>query len=156
MVLQTDLTLEVQEYFDAGRLRVNVKRGAAWLPKVHVKVVGSGDGRFRSGETDLRGIFVADDLVGRATVIAKLEDSYAFHRGKEDFQPGRVPHANPPRFVTPPPRQQQQEDARKEGQSFRALDNLDRGNKQVQDRNRQYLEDLYKNDQRGVEVQRAR
>ena len=56
----------------------------------------------------------------------------------------------------PAPPQQQQEDAKKGGQSFRALDNLDRGNKQVQDKNREYLENLYKNDQRGVEVQRAR
>jgi hypothetical protein len=151
MLLQTDLTLEVQEYFGAGRLRVNVKRGDAWLPKVHVKVVGSHDGRFRSGETDLRGIFVADDLVGRATVIAKLDDSYAFYRGKEDFQPGRM---------APVPAEQrmpiQTQGLEKDGKSFKALENIQRGNKEVQDKNREFLENLYKNDQRGVEVQRAR
>ena len=40
-------------------------------------------GRFKSGETDLRGVFVADGLRGKATVIAKAgEARYAFHRGE--------------------------------------------------------------------------
>ena len=52
-----------------------------WAGAAHVKVVGSGDGRIRSGETDLRGIFVADGLRGRATVRMSTEDIMALTRG---------------------------------------------------------------------------
>jgi len=53
-----------------------------YRPGVHVKAIGSADSEFRSGETDLRGIYVADNLRGKATVIAREGDSrYAFFRG---------------------------------------------------------------------------
>ena len=85
LVLITPLEIEVQE--DAsGRLRVNLKDTVKGIrpANVHVKAVGSSDGRFKSGETDLRGVFVADGLNGKATVIAKAGDArYAFHRGEK-------------------------------------------------------------------------
>ena len=42
-----------------------------YLPDVHVKVIGSGNEDFVSGQTDLRGVFVADGIQGAATVIAQ-------------------------------------------------------------------------------------
>ena len=51
---------------------------------VHVKAVGSSEKAFRSGETDLRGLFIADDIRGKATVIAREgANLYAFYRGKQ-------------------------------------------------------------------------
>jgi hypothetical protein len=54
---------------------------------VHVKVIGSANEEFRSGDTDLRGLFIADDIRGTSTVIARASDNlYAFHRGKTVLQ----------------------------------------------------------------------
>lgn len=85
LVLITPLQIEVQED-TSGRLRVNLTDTVKGIrpANVHVKAVGSSDGRFKSGETDLRGVFVADGLNGKATVIAKAGDArYAFHRGEK-------------------------------------------------------------------------
>jgi tetratricopeptide (TPR) repeat protein len=85
LLLITPLVLEVQEEADAGRLRVNVRNSKSgdFMAKVHVKVIGSQSGRFVSGETDLRGVFIADGLQGKATAIARGEgDRYAFFRGE--------------------------------------------------------------------------
>ncbi len=85
MVLITPLKIEVQEDSASGRVRANVldtvKGG--YRPEVHVKAIGSADREFRSGETDLRGLFIADNVHGKATVIAREGDSrYAFFRGE--------------------------------------------------------------------------
>ena len=49
-----------------------------------MKVIGSGNEDFVSGQTDLRGVFVADGIRGGATVIALAGPSrYAFYRAKE-------------------------------------------------------------------------
>jgi tetratricopeptide (TPR) repeat protein len=84
MVLITPLKIEVQEDNASGRVRANVLDTAkgGYRPEVHVKAIGSADKEFRSGETDLRGLFVADNVHGKATVIAREGDSrYAFYRG---------------------------------------------------------------------------
>ncbi|MBN8460434.1 MAG: tetratricopeptide repeat protein [Verrucomicrobia bacterium] len=84
MVLITPLKIEVQEDPASGRVRANVLDTAngGYRPDVHVKAIGSADSEFRSGETDLRGIFTADNLRGKVTVIARDGDSrYAFFRG---------------------------------------------------------------------------
>ena len=84
MVLITPLKIEVQEDPASGRVRANVLDTAkgGYRPEVHVKAIGSADSEFRSGETDLRGLFIADNLRGKATVIAREGDSrYAFFRG---------------------------------------------------------------------------
>ena len=86
MVLITPLKIEVQEDAASGRIRANVLDTAkgGYRPEVHVKAIGSADSTFRSGETDLRGLFIADNLRGKATVIAREGDSrYAFFRGSD-------------------------------------------------------------------------
>ena len=85
MVLITPLKIEVQEDGTSGRVRANVldtvKGG--YRPEVHVKTIGSADTEFRSGETDKRGLFIADNVHGKATVIAREGESrYAFFRGE--------------------------------------------------------------------------
>ena len=55
-----------------------------YLRDVDVKVIGSGNEDFVSGQTDLRGVFVADGIRGGATVIAQAGPGrYAFYRAKE-------------------------------------------------------------------------
>ncbi len=86
MVLITPLKIEVQEDKVSGRVRANVLDTAkgGYRPEVHVKAIGSADSEFRSGETDLRGLFVAENLRGKATVIAREGTSrYAFFRGSD-------------------------------------------------------------------------
>ena len=85
LVLITPLEIEVQEDAVAGQVRANVfdKVKGVRPPAVHVKAIGSADTKFKSGETDLRGLFIAEGLRGTATVIARDSDSrYAFYRGK--------------------------------------------------------------------------
>ena len=95
MVLITPLKIEVQEDTASGRVRANVLDTAkgGYRPEVHVKAIGSADNEFRSGETDLRGLFIADNLRGKATVIAREGDSrYAFFRGSDWLgTPGNAP-----------------------------------------------------------------
>ena len=67
----------------AQRARVNVidaitRRG---LSGVHVKIIGTGMNRFVSGETDLRGLYVAEALGGYPTAIARdAVGHFAFYR----------------------------------------------------------------------------
>lgn len=85
LVLVSPLILEIQEDAPSGRVRVTVKDVVAekYAHAVHVKVIGSSNAQFQSGQTDLRGIFVADNIQGMSTVIAKTgANRYAFHRGK--------------------------------------------------------------------------
>jgi tetratricopeptide (TPR) repeat protein len=85
LVLVSPLALEVQEDQTSGRVRVTVKDTLAdhFAQGIHVKVIGSANEQFISGQSDLRGIFVADGIVGTSTVIAKTDENrYAFFRGK--------------------------------------------------------------------------
>ena len=109
MVLVTPLKIEVQEDSASGRVRANVLDTAkgGYRPEVHVKAIGSADSEFRSGETDLRGLFVADNVRGKATVIAREGESrYAFFRGETWL--GAPPEAAP--APAQPPAAQQQID----------------------------------------------
>ena len=65
----------------------------AFLPKVQVKVIGSDNPQFLSGETDLRGVFVADGVQGIVTaVVRRATNQYAFYRGTNYLgQPPKVP-----------------------------------------------------------------
>jgi hypothetical protein len=85
----------VQEDPASGRVRANVYKRASkqYLAKAHVKVIGEGNREFSAGDTDLRGIFVADDIKGKVTVIARHGDEYAFYRGSSALQG----------FLPPPP-----------------------------------------------------
>jgi tetratricopeptide (TPR) repeat protein len=104
MVLITPLKIEVQEEPASGRIRANVLDTAkgGYRPEVHVKAIGSADSEFRSGETDLRGIYIADNLRGKATVIAREGNSkYAFFRGTDWL--GAAQNAPNPPPPTPTP-----------------------------------------------------
>jgi len=85
LLLVTPLAVDAQEDAQAGRVRVNVRdtKTGEYASKVHVKVIGSESGQFVSGETDLRGVFIADAIRGQATAIVRGEgDRYAFYRGE--------------------------------------------------------------------------
>ncbi len=67
-----------------GRVRITVRdaRSGDLLPKVDVKVIGSVDSRFISGQTDLRGVFVCEGASGAITAVARRgTNEYAFYRG---------------------------------------------------------------------------
>ena len=90
LVLVTPLVVEVQEDAVSGRVRTTVKdvKADRYVHNVQVKVIGSGNDDFVAGDTDLRGVFVADGIHGRSTVIARAEPSrYAFFRGQTELAP---------------------------------------------------------------------
>ena len=59
---------------------------------MQVKVIGSDTPQFISGETDLRGVFVAEGLRGLVTAVArKANRQYAFYRGKTFVGQAAVP-----------------------------------------------------------------
>ena len=96
LVLISPFALEVQEDAVSGRVRVTVKNAVTdqYAADVHVKTIGSSNAQFVSGETDLRGIFIADDIQGTTTVIARQQPNlYAFYRGEKVL--GQVPNAEP-------------------------------------------------------------
>lgn len=85
LIVVSPLALAVEEDAVSGRVRISVKdqRQDAFVGDVHVKVIGSANDKFISGQTDLRGLFVADAIKGTSTVIAVSQDNqYAFHRGE--------------------------------------------------------------------------
>jgi len=88
LVLITPLKLEVQEFPNAGSLRVHIKDRSSHklLDNVHVKAIGSHDKTFRQGETDLRGIWKAENLSGKPTVIARdPKGRYVFFRSRLNY-----------------------------------------------------------------------
>ena len=126
MVLITPLKIEVQEDPASGRVRANVldTLKGGYRPDVHVKAIGSADTEFRSGETDLRGLFVADNVHGKATVIAREGESrYAFFRGETWLGASLNAPAAPPRQAGP------------QGQRIEFQGNLDAQNGQIQEFN---------------------
>lgn len=89
LVLVSPLKLSVQEDEVSGRVRVTVKDSAqdSFVDDVEIKVIGAGNDEFISGDTDLRGLFVADDVKGTSTVIAMADHNrYAFFRGDRHLQ----------------------------------------------------------------------
>src|SRR5262249_8356784 len=105
IVLVSPLEIEVTEESvgdsagspGTGRVRITVRTASRReaIPKVEVKAIGSQDPQFTSGETDLRGVFLAEGLNGVVTVVArKGANQYAFYRGTR-FVGGR-PQPNAP------------------------------------------------------------
>jgi hypothetical protein len=122
-----------------------------------VKVVGSADGQIRGGETDLRGIFVADDVVGRATVLVRVGDAFAFFRGEGMHQPARMP--SPPSPQRGGVQILQEASPAQDGttRTFNAWENNLNLNVDNRARQSDWLEQqVLKNPQRGVQVQRAK
>ncbi len=92
IVLVSPLELEVLEEPASGRVRVTVRDAATkeFVPKVQVKVIGSQNGNFLSGDTDLRGVFLAEGVQGEAAVVARKGTAqYAFYRGTTSVGRGR-------------------------------------------------------------------
>lgn len=84
LVLVTPLKMEVQEIGRGSTVRVNLsdRTSEKLLDGVHVKAIGSGDEKFVSGETDMRGVWTTVGVKGSVTVIARdKEGRYAFFRG---------------------------------------------------------------------------
>ncbi|MHB1556227.1 MAG: tetratricopeptide repeat protein, partial [Isosphaeraceae bacterium] len=86
-VLEEDMQMQIEARatkITPGRVRITVRDAGSGdlLPKVDVKVIGSADARFISGQTDLRGVFVGEGASGAITAVARRGTSeYAFYRG---------------------------------------------------------------------------
>ncbi len=86
LVLVNRLQTEVSEDIEEGRARVTIRdhRGRP-VPKARVQLKGSDDDRFTAGQTDLRGIFIADEINGAITVIAQYQKAYGIYRSTESL-----------------------------------------------------------------------
>ena len=144
IVLVTPLEVEVLEEADSGRVRVVVRdaRTKDLVPKVQVKVIGTDNPTFFSGQTDLRGVYVAEGVNGQVTAVArKGAGQYAFYRGKT-------------RVGTPPPPANAPAEAAKPESSDKAAESLD-NNLKIQNsinQNRQIdrLQNRYRETPQGV------
>ncbi len=97
VVLVSPLELDVLEEPEAGRVRVTVRDARTHdpLPKVQVKVIGTDNPTFLSGQTDLRGVFLAEGVQGKVTAVARRAPAaYAFYRGTNYV--GQPPQPNAP------------------------------------------------------------
>jgi hypothetical protein len=104
IVLVTPLELEVLEEPEAGRVRVTVRdaRTKDFIPEVRVEVIGSENSGFLSGETDLRGVFVAEGVRGQVAAVARQGASrYAFYRGTTRVGAPPRPAITPPAADAP-------------------------------------------------------
>ena len=149
LILVTPLEIEVQEDTVSGRVRVNVRDAVVgnYLPKVHVKAVASAEGRFISGETDLRGIFVADGMRGKSTIIARDQiNRYAFYRGTQ--------------WLGAPDTETAEESLKEQAQvqprqQLNYRQHLERRNQAIQSSNIQELDRMRRDVRKGVQVQSA-
>jgi uncharacterized protein YfaS (alpha-2-macroglobulin family)/tetratricopeptide (TPR) repeat protein len=144
LVLITPLAIDVQEDPQSGRVRVNVRNIVSneYADNVHVKVIGSENTSFVSGETDLRGIFIADGINGAATVIVRdKKDRYAFHRGVALLNTGGY--------------ENREEMEQKELQEDEYRMNLDEKQIQMREQNRGNLDKIYNEKRSGVQIQEA-
>ena len=100
IALVSPIELDVLEEPESGRVRVTVRfaETGELVPDVQVRVIGSSNERFFSGETDLRGVFVAEGVQGQVTAVARRDaDQYAFYRGTVPVgAPAEVPSAPAP------------------------------------------------------------
>jgi hypothetical protein len=151
LVLVTPLKLDVQEEVASGRVRATVKDSTkdGYVPEVHVKVIGSRNADFVSGETDLRGVFVADTIQGSSTVIAQAEHNrYAFFRGETQLGPPPAPaaqaSAQPPAPADAKPAVEMQ-----------LLEGLQLGNGVILQQQEQNLKNLYQQNRKGVQAKEA-
>ncbi len=145
LVLITPLNIEVQEDAVSGRVRVNVRDMVeeTYREGVHVKAVGSSEKVFRSGETDLRGLFIADDVRGKATIIARDgKTRYAFYRGEKWL--------GAPETARKAPQRRQVE---KFKANYRA--NTELMNQAIQMDNVMLFDQMRRGVQKGVQVQQA-
>jgi tetratricopeptide (TPR) repeat protein len=148
LVLVSPLELQVQEDTASGRVRTTVRDALAdkYVPEVHVKVIGSRNTDFNSGDTDLRGVFVADGIRGATTVIAQTAKSrFAFHRGETQLgaaQQERGEAQSDEQSAQPAPATES--DAKQQ-----LLEGLQKGNLKIQMEQQKNLDDVYKNRVKG-------
>lgn len=150
LVLVSPLKLEIQEDSTSGRVRVTVKdsKKDRYLRNVLVKVIGSANDDFNTGETDLRGIFVADSIRGTSTIIARAEeDRYAFYRGTQSLGNVAQPQSEgePSDAAAAPENSNEQE----------LLRNLIDTNGEIQGTNRGNFNNLLNNTIKGVKAKSA-
>jgi len=158
LILITPLKLEIQETPTEGSVRVNVRdltEGGNYIPEVLVKVVGTNNDLFLSGQTDLRGVFQADGVNGTATVLARAEGGkYAFYRGQQT-------HGTPPQPNAPAQQRGQQKGkpgkgAKQQLEQSDYLGNIIEANERVQTGNWKRWDEQRRGDNKGVEVQKAK
>ncbi len=154
-MLVTPLKIEVQEDAASGRVRANVRGVVAsrYVADVHVKAIGSADSNFRDGETDLRGIYIADNLRGKATVIARdAEMRYAFYRGEKWLGAPAPGSPTPVKSST----QQHKAPSAKGQPGLDYRQNLQMQNGLIQGGNWGAYDKLRRGQNRGVQIQRVR
>ena len=151
LVLVTPLVVEVQEEAASGQVRATVKDATkdGYVSDVHVKVIGTRNADFVAGETDLRGVFVAETIQGATTVIAEAgAGRYAFYRGTMELGPqpaaAAVPQAPAPAAHQPA-----------ESQTLPLLKCLDDCNSAIQQTQGENLQKLYKRNKQGVQAMEA-
>jgi tetratricopeptide (TPR) repeat protein len=153
LVLVTPLVVEVQEEASSGRVRATVKNSVTetYTSDVHVKVIGTRNDKFKDGATDLRGVFVADGILGRATVIARAgTGQYAFHRGQQDLGPPPAQPGKQQAPVAPSPAASEPGGAQQE-----LLKEVFQGNRMIQEQKGKELQNLYDKKNFGVPAQQA-
>ena len=160
LVLVTPLAVEVQEDAVSGRVRTTVKdvKADRYLRNVDVKVIGSNNNDFVSGDTDLRGVFVADGIKGRSTVIARVEPSrYAFYRGVTYLAlPAPAAVAKPASNASPAdagaqPAPAQQPISPEKG----LLEGVEMQNRSYQGQQMENLKKIYNSPSKGVQAEKA-
>lgn len=153
LVLVSPLKLEIQEDATSGRVRVTVKDSAKdrYLRNVLVKVIGSANKDFDTGETDLRGIFVAEDIKGTSTIIARAaDDQYAFYRGSSSL--GNIPAQT---TGEPGTDAAASDAAERSGGKADLLENVLNSNGVIQNLNRDNYRSLLENTKQGVKAKAA-
>lgn len=148
LVLVTPLAIEVQEEASSGEVRATIKDATAdrYLSRVQVKIIGSANDEFVSGETDLRGVFTAPSIMGTSTVIARAEGNrYAFYRGR--LYLGPQPEAVQQQAQEGPPMPQEEK--------ADLLENLNESNRAIQTLQQEQLQRIYKRKKAGVQVDAA-
>jgi len=156
LVLVTPLAIEVQEENAAGRVRATVKDTLKdkYVADTHVKVIGSHNDDFVSGQTDLRGVFVADSIRGKSTVIAQADGGrYAFFRGQAELGPPPTPATKAPEESTPAKPQAATGKEAADGELLKGL--LER-NQSLQRQQSDQLQQLYDNKEKGVKVEQLK
>ena len=163
LVLVSPLAVEVQEDSPSGQVRVTVKNVAkdAYISDVQAKVIGSRNDDFVSGATDLRGVFVADGVRGKSTVIAETDSGrYAFYRGQTELGP--APEPAKPADQAPPGDKSGEGKAAGPGQQGNRqqdnnglLDNIQLGNGKIQQENSDSLNRIYQQNKGGVKAKDA-
>ena len=158
LVLVSPLKLLVAEDATSGRVRVSVKDTTddSFVGDVHVKVIGSANDEFQAGDTDLRGLLIADDVKGICTAIAVSQSNrYAFYRGNTPLQ-GIMPESQPNQQAEAVDVEQAEQAAAAEVSGKDALrSNIFGTNTTLQESQNKKFEGLLNNDRKGVQTKEA-